>query len=53
MRSFVQQKVFDKKNEASVVEYRISSFKFRGVYLILGLLGATFIRGRRLFWKLK
>ena len=28
-----------------------SSFKRRGVYLILGLLGAAFIRGRRLFQK--
>ena len=28
--------------------YRISSFKHRGVYLILWLLGAAFIRGQRL-----
>ena len=28
--------------------YRISSFKRRGVYLISGLLGAAYIRGRRL-----
>ena len=33
--------------------YRISSFKRCGVYLILGLLGAAFIRGQRLFQKLK
>ena len=26
--------------------YHISSFKRRGAYLILGLLGAAFIRGR-------
>ena len=34
-------------------EYHISSFKRRGVYLILGLLIAAFIRGRRLFQKAK
>ena len=29
--------------------YRISSFKRCGVYLILRLLGGAFVRGRRLF----
>ena len=33
--------------------YRIFYFKDRGVYLILGLLDAAFIRGRHLFQKSK
>ena len=33
----------------AIIAYRISSFKHRGVYLILRFLGAAFIRGRRLF----
>ena len=33
--------------------YRISSFKRRGIYLVLVLLGAAFIRGRCLFRKPK
>ena len=36
-----------------VLTYRVSSFKHRSVYLILRLLGAAFIRERRLFQKSK
>ena len=35
------------------IEYRVSSFKRRDVYLILGLLGAVIIRGQCLFQKSK
>ena len=37
----------------AIIGYRISSFKHRGVYLILRFLGAAFIRGRHLFQKSK
>ena len=37
----------------AIIDYRISSFKHRGVYLILRFLGAAFIRGRHLFQKSK
>ena len=42
-----------KKLSACFYKYRISSFKRRGVYLFLELLGVAFIRGQRLFRKSK
>ena len=41
------------KTELNKAYYRISSFKHRGVYLILRLLGAAFNTGRRLVQKIK